>query len=362
MGGECGHHDTGISGAGRLSNTADRAEPGHWRRSDLGKLEVIHILAAPSALFAAQASSIHMDGFSLTWKRTAADSIIPVGPGSYFVPVKGTSLAARAAMLSRLLPEEVVIARRTAAWIWGLDVLPPGVNEVDWDVELITPRNPDDTSVPPPVTAEHVELPAEHVVEESDVRITSLARTALDCARWLPRHEAVAALDQFLRREVDGGELTAMARTLPGYRGNKRLRQLLRLGDRGAASPGESWTRVAVMDAGFPRPETQVPVMGPRGQLLYVDLGYREFRVGLEYDGERHHTGADARAHDTRRRRWLAKEMGWEVIPVTKNFLSRPAPYLEALLTALLQRGWEPDESTMEHIGARLALLNRRPR
>ncbi|TDD62121.1 hypothetical protein E1293_44325 [Actinomadura darangshiensis] len=301
-----------------------------------------------------------MDVFSLTWKRTAAGSLIPVGPGVYFSPVKGASLAARATMLSELLPREVVIARRTAAWIWGLDVLPPGVNEVDWPVDLITPREPDTASCASPVSPEDVELPAEHVVEESGVRLTSPARTALDCARWLPRHEAVAALDQFLRREVDGGELAAMARTLPGYRGNKRLRQILRLGDRGAASPGESWTRVAVMDAGLPRPETQVPVMGPRGQWFYVDLGYREFRVGLEYDGERHHTGAEARAHDTHRRRWLAKEEGWDIIPVTKNFLTRPAPYLEALLTALLQRGWKPDNATMEHIAARLTLLRRR--
>lgn len=189
-----------------------------------------------------------MDGFTLTWKRTAADSIIPIGPDAYVVPVKGSGLAARAAALSSLLPQEVVIARRTAAWIWGLDVLPPGVNELDWDVELITPRTPEAPPEPSPVTADSVEVPPEHVVKESDVRLTSPTRTALDCARWLPRYEAVAALDQFLRRDVEVDELTAMARTLRGYRGNKRLRQILRLGDRGAASPEKvgfaspSWT------------------------------------------------------------------------------------------------------------------------
>ncbi|SFN29865.1 hypothetical protein [Actinomadura madurae] len=299
-----------------------------------------------------------MNGFSLTWKRTAA-GIVPVGPGAYFVPVKGASLTARAAALSGLLPDDVVIARRTAAWIWGLDVLPPGVNEADWDVELITPRSPGTDSGVPAFTAENAALPADHVVERSDVRVTCLARTALDCARWLPRYEAVAALDQFLRRGVDPGELTAMARTLPGYRGNKRLRQIVRLGDRGAASPGESWTRVAVVEAGFPPPKTQVQVMGPRGHWWYIDLGYPEYRVGLEYDGERHHTGREARAHDTERRRWLAKEAGWDVIPVSKNFLTRPAPYLEALLTALLQRGWKADDATMDHVAARLAFLRR---
>ncbi|MFB4307469.1 hypothetical protein [Actinomadura sp. GTD37] len=299
-----------------------------------------------------------MDGFSLTWKRTAADSIVPVGPGVYFVPDEGASLASRAAALSSLLPREAVVARRTAAWIWGLDVLPPGVNEAGWGVELITPR----TSDSDPITADTVELPSDHVLEKSDVRLTSPARTALDCARWLPRFEAVAALDQFLRQGAGAEEITTMGRALPGYRGNKRLREIIRLADRGAASPGETWIRVAVVSTGFPRPRTQIPVMGPRNGHLYIDLGYPEFRVGLEYDGERHHAGPRARAHDTSRRRWLAKEMHWEIIPVTKTFLTRPAPYLEALLTALLHRGWNPDNATMDKIATRLRTLNRRPR
>lgn len=189
-----------------------------------------------------------MDGFSLTWKRTAADSV---------VPVKGASPAARAAALSGLLPGDVVIARRTAAWIWGLDVLSPGVDEASWDVELITSASSTNSREPSPISADTAEVPADHVVEEGGVRITSLTRTALDCARWLPRYEAVAALDQFLRRGVDLDQLTGMARALPGYRGNKRLREIVRLGDRGAASPGESWTRVAVVKTGFSRPQSR---------------------------------------------------------------------------------------------------------
>ncbi|TYK43118.1 hypothetical protein [Actinomadura decatromicini] len=299
-----------------------------------------------------------MNGISLTWSRTAGDSIIPIGDGVYFVPIKGASLAARAAALSNLLPDQVVVARRTAAWIWGLDVLPPGAKEADWDVELITPSTSGDP--PAPITADNVQLPECHVEEQSGVRLTSLPRTALDCARWLPRYEAVAALDQFLRRDVETDELMAMARALPGYRGNKRLRQVIRLGDRGAASPGESWIRVAVVSAGFPRPRAQIPVRSSADRCAYVDLGYPEFRVGLEYDGERHHTGATARAHDARRRAWLTQEMGWEILPVTKDFRYKPAPYLEALLTALLQRGWTPNDSTMNRISARLAALDRR--
>ncbi|TMR21727.1 hypothetical protein, partial [Actinomadura geliboluensis] len=81
-----------------------------------------------------------MNGMTLTWKRTPANTVVPVGPGVYFAPAKGASLTARAAVLSGLLPPEAVIARRTAAWIWGLDVLPPGMDETDWPVDLITPE------------------------------------------------------------------------------------------------------------------------------------------------------------------------------------------------------------------------------
>ncbi|MEW2353972.1 hypothetical protein [Spirillospora sp. NPDC029432] len=255
-----------------------------------------------------------------------------------------SSPPARAALIARLAPSGVV-ARRTAAWIWGLDVLPPGRNASEWEIDLARS---------PPA--------AHHITEEAGVRVTTPARTALDCARRLPRVEAVAALDQFLRAGVPLDSLRLMARDLPDYRASARLQDAFRLADAGAASPGETRVRLLVLSAGFPRPRTQVRVPGPRGEPLAIDLGYEEFRVGLEYDGEEHHTGPAARARDTARRRWLAREHGWEVIPVTRDVLSRPAPYLEALLTSLLHRGWTPDERTLHRITAHLAHLSRRRR
>ncbi|MFI0348852.1 hypothetical protein [Actinomadura sp. 9N407] len=251
------------------------------------------------------------------------------------------SPAARAALIGRLGPSGVV-ARRTAAWIWGLDVLPPGLDEPEWDVDLARDRD----------------VPPGHTTAESGVHVTTLGRTALDCARWLPRGEAVAALDQFLRH-TDIGSLELMAGGLKAYRDSVRLRDVLRLADPGAASPGETRTRLLILGAGFPRPRTQIQVPGPRCEPLSIDLGYEEFRVGMEYDGEEHHTGRLARVRDEGRRRWLAREHGWEIIPVTRDALSRPGPYLEALLTALLHRGWSPDDRTMDRIAVRLAHLER---
>ncbi|MFC5747799.1 hypothetical protein [Actinomadura rugatobispora] len=255
---------------------------------------------------------------------------------------QATSTAARAALIGRLRPPKVV-ARRTAAWIWGLDVLPPGPPEPDREIDMTSGED----------------LPPSHIVEEAGVRLTSVSRTALDCARWLPRLEAIAALDQFLRAGVEPATLKRMAQDLKGLPHSSRLCEMLRLGDPGAASPGESWTRFVLVDTGFPRPQTQIPVMGPRGDPFYIDLGYEEFRVGMEYDGEPHHIGPRARARDEGRRRWLARQKGWEIIPVTRDFLPRPGPYLEALLTALLHRGWNPNDKTMDRIADRLARLHR---
>jgi very-short-patch-repair endonuclease len=264
------------------------------------------------------------------------------------------SLEARAARLTHDHPRAVV-CRRTAAWLWGLDVLPPGSTQYDWRIELLVP--PGTELDHPGCEVIEAELPPDHVVERSGIPLTTLPRTALDCARWLPRREAVAALDQFVRRGVNPDDLATMAAGLAQYRRSKRVQSALDLTDPGAESPAESWTRVTIVDAGFPRPRTQIPVMGPHGDWIYVDLGYADLRVGLEYDGERHHSGPLARAHDEHRRRWLADQMDWHVIPVTRDFLTYPTPYLEALLTSMLQRGWDPPTETIDDIATRLFRL-----
>ncbi|MEV5573719.1 hypothetical protein AB0L06_27070 [Spirillospora sp. NPDC052269] len=278
---------------------------------------------------------------ALTWTRTSDHTIRPLLDG-------------RPSRLSDVLPAGAVIARGTAAWLWGLDVLAHGIRRDEWELDLILPPE----TAPPDAEPDPrwVPLPSGHMTTRGDVRLTTLTRTALDCARWLPRLDAVAAVDQFLRAGVREPEMRAMARDLPGYHGVRRLSEVLRLSDRGAASPGESRIRVLMIRAGFPRPRTQIPVPGPHGERLYIDLGYEQWRVGIEYDGERHHTGRHARAHDDHRRRWL-RSRGWQIIPVTKDVVPRPGPYLEALLTALLDHGWQPDDNTMDRLATHLARL-----
>ncbi|REE98607.1 type IV toxin-antitoxin system AbiEi family antitoxin [Thermomonospora umbrina] len=271
-----------------------------------------------------------------------------------------TALTGRARELSRELPAHVVIAERAAAWVWGVDVLPPGAREATWPIEVAHP--PD---LPPPglphCRPRPAELPADDIAEHEGVRLTAPERTALDCARWLPRLEAVAALDQFLRAGLDPTALTRRVRRLTGEPHARRLREILRLSDAGAVLPGESWTRVHIMDAGLPRPATQIPVMAADRPRFFLDMGYEQYRTAVEYDGEAFHTGPACRNRDTARRTWIRTHHGWEIIVVTKeDILFHPAPFLEALATTLMHRGWTPTPSQLGRLELKLARLRRR--
>jgi hypothetical protein len=62
--------------------------------------------------------------------------------GAYAAADELPTLRASAQALSALLPGDVVVGRRTAAWLWGLNVLPPGVAQASWPVELLRPAYP----------------------------------------------------------------------------------------------------------------------------------------------------------------------------------------------------------------------------
>jgi len=265
-------------------------------------------------------------------------------------------LETRCRALRAVLPATAVVGRRTAAWLWGLDVFPPGETQRDRPVELL--------AEPPPPWVQDSLLgpPAGDVTEVFGVHVTSMERTALDCARWLPRLEAVAAADQFLRLGVRQGALARRAAALCGQRNARRLREIIELADPGAASPGESWTRTRIVDAGLPRPATQIAVPGPEGRALAVDLGDAELKVGVEYDGEVFHTGPDAKVHDAARRAWLRRQ-GWHLTVVTKyDVLLDPRAFLSDHLNALRDRGWHPDDDRLCTIYATIARLDPRRR
>ncbi|MEV0585740.1 hypothetical protein [Nonomuraea sp. NPDC050310] len=258
------------------------------------------------------------------------------------------SLLTRARLLTTLLPEAVA-CRQTAAHVWGLATLPWSKPETDIPVDLITP-----TPLDIPGCRTHQDpLPQADVTTHTGIRVTTQERTALDCARHLPRHTAVAALDQFLRLGLD---LDTLARQVSGF---WRLRDTLAMADAGAASPRESWLRVTLMEACLPRPTTQIHVPLSADRRAYLDLGWPDFKVAVEYDGNEHHSTPGARARDQRRRDAL-RALGWRVITVDRTILpARTADLLEVVTDALMERGWQPGPARMTAILSRIRAARR---
>jgi hypothetical protein len=63
----------------------------------------------------------------------------------------------------------------------------------------------------------------------------------------------------------------------------------------------------------------QISVYDGQGLLLgRLDMGYFEWCKGIEFDGEEHHSGEQARSHDERRRSGFEAN-GWDILVVTSE-------------------------------------------
>src|SRR5699024_6897260 len=117
------------------------------------------------------------------------------------------------------------------------------------------------------------------------IPVTSKLRTAADCAMNLDDLAALVVLDAALSDGVAREDLQDLFDELRGHRGVHRARRRLALANPLAESPGETITRYRFHQLGWPEPELQIPVQTPGG-LYYLDMGWRELGLGVEYDGE----------------------------------------------------------------------------
>jgi len=205
----------------------------------------------------------------------------------------------RAAALALVVSDQAVVTDRTAAWLLDVDVLPRRAVHEPVPLDLFGAEG---SRVRRPGVASGVRaLRPDEIVELGGVRVTSPTRTALDLGRMLPRHDAIGALDAFLRAGVPRHELEWGIHRFKGYRGVIQLRELVPLADARAESMPESALRLHGHDAGLPPLTPQVWVEGRRR----VDLGIPEIRYGAEYLGEAFHTSEEQRAADDERTAWL---------------------------------------------------------
>lgn len=148
--------------------------------------------------------------------------------------------------------------------------------------------------------------------------VTTPARTALDIACRYPVDRAVAAIDALGRAtDLKVSEIEWLAQRYRGRRGITNARVALPLIDAGAESPRETWLRLLLIRAGFPTPQTQIPVYDTYGFLIAVlDMGWEHIKLAVEYDGDHHRSDRRQFNKDIRRAEALA-ELGWTNIRIT---------------------------------------------
>jgi hypothetical protein len=212
----------------------------------------------------------------------------------------------------------VVICDRTAAWLHGVDT---------FDIRELAALPPIDTCVLTDdsrvrrkgCNGTRRALEPDDVTRLGGLLVTTPLRTAHDLGRQLRGSDALAALDGFRRHDlVSMQALSSGLDRYAGQRGIVQLRRLAPLADADAESPGESWTRFAILDADLPIPELQIEVWADGLLVGRVDMGYSLLKVGIEFDGVEHHSSPSQRAHDEDRRARLAA-LGWTIVVVRKD-------------------------------------------
>ncbi|GAB4902581.1 hypothetical protein MAHJHV27_22340 [Mycobacterium avium subsp. hominissuis] len=128
---------------------------------------------------------------------------------------------------------------------------------------------------------------------------------------------AVAAIDALVQAtELKMADVELLVDRYRGRHDIKAARAALALVDGGAQSPKESWLRVLLIDAGFPRPQTQIAVRNEWGWAeAYLDMGWEEIKVAAEYDGDQHRASRYQYVKDIRRLEMLER-YGWIVVRV----------------------------------------------
>ncbi|WAH96137.1 endonuclease domain-containing protein [Arthrobacter sp. MMS18-M83] len=175
----------------------------------------------------------------------------------------------------------------------------------------------------------HTVIAAEDEVEVADgIRISTRSRTWLDMARLLPLNDVVCMGDELIRvprQSLEGRdtpfatleELRALVERHPNLQGVVRARQALELMRVGADSAPESLLRLAMLDAGVPEPELQLRLRDADPFSPSADLGFRQRRVAIQYDGGHHLV--EAQSLSDRRRDKAFEAAGWTVLVFRKE-------------------------------------------
>ena len=173
-------------------------------------------------------------------------------------------------------------------------------------------------------------IPGE-VTDVDGIPVTAPPRTWLDLAATLPLNYLIALGDQIIRMPRPGLELRSepyaykdglrlLIRQHPNMKGVEKARLALEEMRVGADSFPETFLRLALLDARLPEPELQMRLDPDDDRSPASDLGYRRFRIAVQYDGA-HHLTREQQSRDNRRDEAFVNA-GWAYFKVNADDLA----------------------------------------
>jgi very-short-patch-repair endonuclease len=203
----------------------------------------------------------------------------------------------------------------SAAYLWGIDLLPP--NAKVWiNLPFARRCRPRDR-----VMTRRTPLPQGDLHALGKAPVTTPIRTAFDLGRFLPRTEALVALDSLCRQRLSVDDLKAFATDRWTWPGSRQLRQLLPLIQPLSESPMETRLRLLLLDGKLPQPSAQFEVWMSGLFVGRLDLAYPESKLGIEYEGD-HHRERHQFQLDVARLNALT-EAGWLILRFTADDVFR---------------------------------------
>jgi hypothetical protein len=230
-----------------------------------------------------------------------------------------------------IVPPEAVLTGSSAATMLGVELARPA-DPVQFVVDERFRFGPIRGMV-----VKRTDLTSKDWQDWNGIRIASPARLGLDLAARADLRGAVADLDEVLRAgHLDRDELERRLQACHEH-GVVRARQAVALSDPRAQSRPESELRVVLHQADL-HPEPQVPVWDSAGLVCWLDLAFRQWRVGIAYDGQWHALRLQLRKD--RRMINRLQALDWEIVFVTADDLyRRPDELVRTVRAALTKAG-----------------------
>lgn len=176
------------------------------------------------------------------------------------------------------------------------------------------------------------------------IRTTTPARTAFDLGRRRGAVRAVIWIDALLQAtDLKLAEVQALIGNHGGARGVVQLRKVLELADDGAESPQETRLRLVLTRAGLRPSATQINVYDEYGLVGRLDMGWPEFKVGVQYDGIQHWDDPRQRTRDIDQD-VAYRNLGWQIVRVGSDLLRTRQPTVVRRVRAALDVARAPQQ------------------